>query len=193
MTFLISIDSGYACRHRFFSFTSPNDVLQQTCFINYARVCVRGAAEDFPIVVLHYSAHHFDTSLPILSVALMRSHVLFLVFIQFYLSDSLQLGLIRNVSLIGASGFQLNQTTCSECTCLLATTSAWVAFNCDLSNSICQMIASYNTTTALTIQSHLNSSFYFRQLPPISTTVTGNPDAGNSAPTTRLISVNERA
>jgi hypothetical protein len=122
----------------------------------------------------------------------MRPQILLLALIQFHLHDSLELGLIRNVSLIGLPSFQINQTSCSQCACLLTTTSAWVAFNCYLSNSTCQMITSYNTTTALTIQSHLHSNFFFRQLPPISTMTTGNFDAGNFTRTTRMITMNAK-
>ena len=104
--------------------------------------------------------------------------LLLLVLVQSDQTRAFQLGRIGNVSLSGSQGFRINQTSCSQCACLLAANGTLVAFNCHLSNGTCEMITAYNATIAYAVQTNPNSTFYFRQLPLISLMTTENSDAG---------------
>ena len=187
--------------NKFFSILS-NDVFHQSCCINYARHCVRCTAKFFNsrISSINLSMFHslilsFECSVSISSTVRMPSVVLLLllVLVQSYQTHAFQLGLIGNVSLSGSQGFRINQTSCSQCACLLAANDTWVAFNCHLSDGTCEVFRAYNTTIVYTIQTNLNSNFYFQQLPPVTLGATENADAGRSTHSTTLIEVRARS
>ena len=136
----------------------------------------------------------FECSVSISSAAFMFPvcFPFLLVLVQSYQTHGFQLGLIGNVSLIGSQGFQINQTSCSQCACRLAVNDTLFAFNCHLSNNTCEVFTAYNTTIAYVIQTNPNSTFYFRQLPPISLMTTENYDTGRSLCSSGQIRTSEK-
>jgi hypothetical protein len=79
---------------------------------------------------------------------------------------AMQIGLIRNASLIGP--MLIANGTCNECLCMMLTSTQIVqSFNCFQFNDTCQLFTDYSSSSTYEMKTNLNSMFYFLYLPPI--------------------------
>ncbi|CAF1159170.1 unnamed protein product [Adineta ricciae] len=81
-------------------------------------------------------------------------------------ANSVQVGVIKNVRVV-PSGTIIN-TTYYTCICILVTSSQNIqGFNYNSQNDTCALFTNYSSSFIYSVQNDLNSTFYFRQLPPV--------------------------
>ena len=81
-------------------------------------------------------------------------------------ANGVQLGVIENVRVV-PSGTIINATY-HTCVCILVTSSQNIqGFNYNSQNHTCALFTNYSSSFIYTVQNDLNSTFYFRQLPPV--------------------------
>jgi hypothetical protein len=109
-----------------------------------------------------------------------------LIFVYFVVNNiisAVPVGVIHNASLmmISSSSITINLSTCDQCVCamLMSTgNSSIVSFNCYVQNTavvICELftMTNYQIFTFYQMETNINSTFYFLQLPPSMTNANG--------------------
>ncbi|CAF1159234.1 unnamed protein product [Adineta ricciae] len=90
----------------------------------------------------------------------------FLLVLSAYTANSVQVGVIKNVRLV-PSGTIIN-TTYHTCLCILVTSSQNIqGFNYNSQNDTCALFTNYSSSFIYILQNDSDSTFYFRQLPPV--------------------------
>jgi hypothetical protein len=79
---------------------------------------------------------------------------------------TVEIGVIPNTILIPSSSIQMSGT-CDECVYAMINSLniTILSLNCHMANRTCELFLNYSSSIIYQIQTHLNSTFFFRQLP----------------------------